>query len=111
VAFYSAVLGFETVGRDEKHVRLESPAFQLVVLRMPRHIASTIEIAVPPAGRANTAVKLVFFVPSIAMVRASTPALGGVLHGAGKEWLFNGQKVCDGMDPEGNIIQVREHAG
>jgi predicted enzyme related to lactoylglutathione lyase len=111
VAFYAEVLGFETAGRDEEHVRLESPAFQLVVLRMPRRIASTIQIAVPPVRRANTAVKLVFFVPSIATVRASAPALGGVLNGAGKEWVFNGCKVCDGLDPEGNVIQFRERPG
>ena len=25
-----------------------------------------------------------------------------------KEWHFQGQRVCDGCDPEGNMIQVRE---
>lgn len=111
VAFYAALLGFETAGRDEEHVRLESPAFQLVVLRMPSRIASTMQITVPPARRDNMAIKLVFFVPSIATVRASAPALGGILNGARKEWLFNGCKVCDGIDPEGNVIQFREPAG
>ena len=111
VAFYAGARGFATAGRDEEHVRLESPAFQLVVLRMPSRIASAIEIAVPPARRANMPVKLVFFVPSIAAVRASAPALGGILNGAGKEWLFDGCKVCDGIDPEGNVIQLRERAG
>jgi hypothetical protein len=27
-----------------------------------------------------------------------------------KEWRFQGFKVCDGLDPEGNVIQFREHA-
>jgi catechol 2,3-dioxygenase-like lactoylglutathione lyase family enzyme len=111
VAFYAEVLGFETVGHDEGHVRLESSTFQLVVLRVPPRIASKIEVAVPPVRRDNTAVKLVFFVPSIAAVRATAPALGGVVHGAAKEWVFNGCKVCDGLDPEGNVIQFRESAG
>ena len=110
-AFYSGMLGLETAGRDEEHVLLESPAFQLVVLRIPSHIASTIQIAAPPVRRANAAVKLVFFVPSIADVRAAVEPLGGVLNGAEKEWLFNGWKVCDGLDPEGNVIQFRERAG
>ena len=110
-AFYSAVLGFEMAGRDEEHVLLESRLFQLVILRIPSHIASTIQIAVPPVRRANSAVKLVFFVPSIAEVRASARAQGGVLNGSDNEWLFNAWKVCDGLDPEGNVIQVREHAG
>lgn len=110
-AFYAAVFGLETAGRDEDHVCLQSPAFQLVVLRMPSRIASTIEIAVPPARRAKMPIKLVFFVPSIAAVRAAAPALGGTLNGSGKEWVFNGCNVCDGIDPEGNVIQVREAAG
>jgi predicted enzyme related to lactoylglutathione lyase len=107
-AFYAAVLGLETAGRDDEHVLLESPAFQLVVLRIPSHIASTIQIAVPAVRRANAAVKLVFFVPRIADVRAAAEARGGVLNGAETEWLFNGWKVCDGLDPEGNVIQFRE---
>jgi len=107
-AFYSAALGLETAGRDDEHVLLESPAFQLVVLRIPSHIASTIQIAVPAVRRANAAVKLVFFVPRIADVRAVAEALGGVLNAAEDEWWFNGWKVCDGLDPEGNVIQFRE---
>ena len=109
--FYSAVLGLETAGRDEEHVVLESPAFQLVVRQMPGHLASTIEIAVPPVRRADAAVKLVFFVSSIAGVRASARAQGGLLNGADKEWVFNGWKVCDGLDPEGNVVQFRAKAG
>src|SRR5437867_7251074 len=99
-AFYSSVLGLETAGRDEEHVLLESRAFQLVVFRIPNHIASPIQIAVPPVRRANAAIKLVFFVPNIAKVRVSAEAHGGVVNGADKEWLFNGWKVCDGLDPE-----------
>jgi len=30
---------------------------------------------------------------------------------ADREWSFNGVTVCDGVDPEGNVIQFREHAG
>lgn len=77
-AFYSAVLGVETPPRDDEHVMLESPAFQLAVLRMPSHIAATIEIEKPPLRRADVAIKLVFFVPSIAGARASAEASGGV---------------------------------
>lgn len=110
-AFYEAVLGFQAADRDEKHVVLRSPGFEIVVLRSPREIASTIEIAVPPVRRSEAAVKLVFFVPSISSVRAAAASCGGALNSADKEWLFNGFTVCDGLDPEGNVIQVRQHAG
>jgi catechol 2,3-dioxygenase-like lactoylglutathione lyase family enzyme len=107
-AFYSAVLGVEATARSHDHVVLESRGFQLVVLQIPHDIASTIEIAVPPVRRAKAAVKLVFFVSSIAGVRAAAEALGGVLDSTDKEWSFQGFTVCDGLDPEGNVIQFRE---
>jgi hypothetical protein len=31
-----------------------------------------------------------------------------MLNAAAKEWEFDGWRVCDGVDPEGNVIQVRE---
>ena len=109
--FYSAVLGLKEEARDKDHVVLESPAFQLVVLQIPSDIASTIEITVPPKRRAMAAVKPVFFVPSMADIRASVETFGGVMNSSDKEWSFQGFKVCDGLDPEGNVIQFREHAG
>jgi catechol 2,3-dioxygenase-like lactoylglutathione lyase family enzyme len=107
-AFYAAVLGLQPGERDDEHVVLESRGFQLVVLRVPRDMASTIEIAVPPVRRSEAAVKLVFFVPSIPSVRESAASYGGALNAADKEWSFNGFTVCDGLDPEGNVIQFRE---
>jgi predicted enzyme related to lactoylglutathione lyase len=110
-AFYSAVLAVEPTGCDDGHVVLESPAFQLVVRQIPSDLASTISIAAPPVRRAEAAVKLVFFVPSIARVRAVAEARGGLLNGPDKEWVFNGWTVCDGLDPEGNVVQFRAKAG
>jgi predicted enzyme related to lactoylglutathione lyase len=107
--FYAAVLGLQPADRDEQHVVLESGGFQLVVLRISREIAATIEIAEPPVRRSEAAVKLVFFVSSISSVRASAASYGGALNPADKEWSFNGFTVCDGVDPEGNVIQFREH--
>jgi hypothetical protein len=66
---------------------------------------------IPPTSRANAAFKPVFFVPSIAAVRATAETFGGTLNSADKEWFFQGFKVCDGLDPEGNVVQFREPAG
>ena len=111
VAFYSAVLGLQIGGGDGSYVVLESPGFQLVVLSIPEDIASSITITAPPTRRANAAVKPVFFVPSISAVRAAAEALGGMLSPTVSEWVFQGFIVCDGLDPEGNVIQFREPAG
>jgi catechol 2,3-dioxygenase-like lactoylglutathione lyase family enzyme len=107
-AFYSGVLGLKEEARDEDHVVLESPRFQLVVLKIPSDVSATIEIAVPPKRRAMGAVKLVFFISSMAGVRASVEAFGGVMNSSGEEWSFQGFRVCDGLDPEGNVIQFRQ---
>jgi hypothetical protein len=37
--------------------------------------------------------------------------MGGAIEPADQEWEFNGVTVCDGLDPEGNVIQFREHTG
>ena len=107
-AFYSAVLGLTEVNRDDEHILLESPGFQLVVHRIPGDRAMTVEIAVPPVRRASAAFKPVFFVPSIASVRVIAEAHGGVMEPIDREWSFNGVPLCDGLDPEGNVIQFRE---
>ena len=107
-AFYVAVLGLTEVNRDDEHLLLESPGFQLVVHRIPGD-RETVEIAVPPIRRASAAFKPVFFVPSIATVRAVAEAHGGLIEPAEQEWSFNGVTVCDGLDPEGNVIQFREN--
>ena len=105
--FYSAVLGLSEAGRDDDHILLESAGFQLVVHRIPGG-RSAGEITVPPTRRATAAYKPVFFVPSISNLRGVAEAHGGFMEPAEKEWSFNGVTVCDGLDPEGNVVQFRE---
>jgi len=107
--FYSAVLGLTEAGRADDHILLESPGFQLVVHRIPGGRPTPGDGA-PPVRRATAAFKPVFFVPSISRLREIAEAHGGALEAADREWSFQGGKVCDGTDPEGNVIQLREHA-
>src|SRR6476659_7566674 len=104
-AFYSVVLGLGEASRDDDHILLESPGFQLVVHRIVEGTPAR-EITVPPSRRATAAFKPVFFVPSISRLRVVVEEHGGVMESA--EWSFNGVTVCDGLDPEGNVIQFRE---
>ena len=110
-AFYSTVLGLSEANRDDDHILLESPGFQLVVHRIPGHTARAIQAAEPPTRRAQAALKPVFFVPSLASVRTLVSAHGGTMEPRDKEWSFNGVAVCDAVDPEGNVIQFREIGG
>ena len=60
------------------------------------------------AVKRRAAFKPVFFVYSLGSVRATVDAHGGTMEPQDKEWSFNGASVCDGADPEGNVIQFRE---
>jgi predicted enzyme related to lactoylglutathione lyase len=107
-AFYAEVVGLEVTHAEQDHVELESESFQLVVHAIPPGIAASIEIADPPIRREDTAVKLVFPVPSISRSRTLAADHGGEVDPPEREWRFQGYRVCDGHDPEGNVIQFRE---
>jgi predicted enzyme related to lactoylglutathione lyase len=109
-AFYAGVLGFHVAHSEADHVVLESPAFQLVIVAIPEHIAESIDVAEPPVPRTDTPIKLVFPVASIEAARAAAASRGGQLNPPEREWQFQGFRVCDGHDPEGNVVQFRERA-
>ena len=105
--FYAGVVGLPVVQREPGYVLLESAGFQLSVVAMAPAIAAQITIASPPLRRENTAIKLCFAVQSLAGAREAAARLGGELNGPEREWEFQGGNVCDGHDPEGNVVQVR----
>ena len=107
--FYAEVAGLAVTHEEQGHVILETQAFQLVVVAVPARIAERIQIASPPVRREDTAVKLCFAVPSLAAARSLVARLGGELNGSEREWQFQGNRVCDGHDPEGNVLQLREN--
>lgn len=108
--FYQELLGMTPVHKDTGIVVLESTLMQLVVHGIPKRIADTFEITVPPVLREDVPVKLVFPVASLAAARKAAPALGGKLGPKSKEFAVWGFVACDGHDPEGNVLQFRESA-
>lgn len=106
-SFYGQVCGLRAVGSGEDYVILESVAFQLVIRQVPREIAETIGISVPPKRRSNAAAKLVFFVRDMETARHAAAACGGVPEESAKPWTIDGWTVWDILDPEGNVIQLR----
>ena len=106
--FYAEVADLEIVHEVDDHVVLESETHELVIVAIPAATAARIVITTPPTRRENTALKLSFRVDSLAEARSAARAAGGDLDPPEKEWDFQGLRVCDGCDPEGNMIQVRE---
>jgi predicted enzyme related to lactoylglutathione lyase len=105
--FYAQVAGMRVVEEEAGHVVLESACFQLVVVAAPAAIANSIVIEAPPKRREATPIKLIFSVDSFEDARMVAHALGGELNGPEREWESRGARVCDGCDPEGNVIQLR----
>ena len=108
--FYEGVALLAVVHAEPDHVVLESDAIQLVIHGIPKAIADSITITQPPAVREDTPIKLFFPVPSLADARARAAALGGHLNPSQKEWQARGFRACDGHDPEGNVVQLRQDA-
>jgi predicted enzyme related to lactoylglutathione lyase len=109
--FYRRVAGLQEREAADDFICLESNAFQLVVLQIPAHIAETITIETPPRRRESTPIKLVLFVASVEAGRSAARENGGELNPPEREWSFQGHKVCDGVDPEGNVFQLRQQSG
>jgi len=113
-AFYKGVFQLEVEQSELDHVVLGSSTSQLVIVQVPASIASTIHIADPPARRTQTPVKLVFDVEGISAARGAVLNLRGGIDPTESEWIFQGYRVCDGHDPEGNVVQFQQrhhHSG
>jgi predicted enzyme related to lactoylglutathione lyase len=108
--FYATVLGMKPTHSEPELVVLESNAVQLVIHGVPAWVKKKYPISVPPLVREDTAVKLMFPVPSIALARAAAASLGGSIAPASKEFQARDFRACDGVDPEGNVIQFRQSA-
>jgi predicted enzyme related to lactoylglutathione lyase len=106
--FYEKVASLSLKRAADDHIVLVSESFQLVVVQIPTHLADSIEIEDPPVRRTRNPIKLVFFVEDIAAARDVAHAESGALNASDDEWLFEGSRVCDGHDPEGNVFQLRQ---
>jgi predicted enzyme related to lactoylglutathione lyase len=108
VEFYSSVTGIAPRSVDKGFAVLGASPSQFVILRIPKRIADAIDMPAPPEPREDTPIKLVFGVEDIAHARDRAAELGGAMNAAEREWEFEGAKVCDGYDPEGNVFQLRQ---
>jgi hypothetical protein len=106
--FYAAALEADVIHREADHVILETPECEIVVVSIPASIAQDIVITRPPSRRAETPLKFAFPVHSIARSRQAVEELAGQIDSAPHEWQFGDALVCDGHDPEGNVLQLRQ---
>jgi predicted enzyme related to lactoylglutathione lyase len=105
--FYESLVPMRVVHKADDHIVLETGPVQLVVHGISARIAKKIAIEQPPRAREETALKLFFPVASLAAAREQAGPLGGRLAPAEREWEARGFRACDGVDPEGNVVQFR----
>jgi predicted enzyme related to lactoylglutathione lyase len=107
-AFYESILGLVRVHATDDLVVLRSADIQLVLHAIPPAIAASFTISQPPARREDAALKFFFTIPSIARAKAEAASLGGEV--LSDQWQGAGFVACNAVDPEGNILQLRESA-
>ncbi len=108
-AFYAALGGLaEVESADGDFVTLESGHLQVSFVRVPAHVAAAYPLADPVERRSDTPVKLVLPVPDLAAARATAPALGGSVDPVERQWDWRGGRHVDAVDPEGNVVSLRQ---
>jgi predicted enzyme related to lactoylglutathione lyase len=101
VEFYSSIAGLTPYASKKGFAILGSEPSQLVIVRVPRRVRTPLT---------SLRLPIVFAVEDIARARDRAVMLGGAMNGVEREWEFEGAKVCDGHDPEGNVFQLRQTA-
>jgi len=106
-AFYEVCFGLRMVADAPGDYRvLGSGAWALSIVQVPPAVAATIHIDRPPTRRRSSPVKLSFEVPAIADLRPTIRDLGGSVDDG--SWEFAGFRHVDCVDPEGNVVELRE---
>jgi predicted enzyme related to lactoylglutathione lyase len=108
--FYQALASMALLHEDAQHAVLGFDGFQLVIHALRGAPEAPAPTDGPPRAREDAYVKLCLPVESIAAARSIAASLGGRIHDPSNEWQARGFRACDGIDPEGNVLQVRENA-
>jgi predicted enzyme related to lactoylglutathione lyase len=105
-SFYQGCFRMEVVDEAQNYCILESWQWTLSLVSVPERVAATIVLTVPPARRVDVPIKLAYLVDDIESLRPLFAELGGVVDPSGTQWEFRGSLHLDGVDPEGNVLQL-----
>lgn len=105
-SFYQQVAGMTILHERDDLTVLQSPDIQLLIHRIPDQYAKAISISSPPEKREYAALKFFLTVDSLDDVNGVARALGGEVFE--ERWQGPGFIACNAMDPEGNVIQLRQ---
>ncbi len=103
--FYEAVLGVTPTNEDSGDIRLRNDREEVLVHSVPARVAKTISVQSPPEARDNSPIKPVFDVDSLQAALEAVERNGGV--DTGRAFSMDGLTRHDVLDPDGNVIQLR----
>ena len=109
-SFYIEALDMQCSQQDTQHAVLQRSGFELIVHRIPDHIAAGIELSQPPVRRESGAIRLDYAVDSIERSRMLARQLGGDIDDDPPAWADRDSRFYLGCDPEGNVFGVSERA-
>jgi catechol 2,3-dioxygenase-like lactoylglutathione lyase family enzyme len=102
-AFYRDGLGLiaDLETASDRWIELDAGGCQLALHAIPEEIARDLTLTTPPQPREDTPIKLLFETADLMQARAHLRACGATM-GEPSPW-----GSCDGLDPEGNVFQIR----
>lgn len=107
--FYERCLGMSTAESEgDDFCILRSDDWNLSLVSVPEAVAATFVITDPPERREDSPVKLAFEVTSIEELCSVVIDTGGRIDPIESAWEFRGYRHLDCLDPEGNVVQLRQ---
>ena len=106
--FYRNLLGADLMHESPNFVDVRSHSAGVLLHRVPEEWAS--DTSQPAEPREENPIKPVFEVASIEDARASVSESAGRLFDSSTQQTYGQVTYCDGVDPDGNVIQVFETA-
>lgn len=108
--FYAELAQMVVVHDEPDHAVLAVDGMELVVHALPVTSQGTPTALGTLRVRKDAYWKFCLPVESISSARVIAMGLGGMIGPIADEWEARGFRACDGSDPEGNVLQVRESA-
>jgi catechol 2,3-dioxygenase-like lactoylglutathione lyase family enzyme len=106
--FYREVIQMDVVQDKGSWAILSILGFELVIHGIPNEPAADLSSNALPSIREDSYLKICLPVENIAIARTHAANLGGAIKDPTHEWEDRGVRACDGHDPEGNVLQVRQ---
>lgn len=106
--FYEQVLRLTPLETGAGFVHLRAENVELTIVAMQPHLAAAVELQEPPLAREDTPIKLSFRVDRLQTVALLVSQCGGRMQALESAWVWREQRHLDGLDPEGNVFQLRE---